>query len=67
MDKERCSFCNKKIKLISYSCKCGGSFCPKHRYTHTHNCKSLNNKKDECKKILKNNNPVINHSKVIKI
>ena len=56
---EHCSFCNKKLKLISYSCKCGGSFCPKHRYTHTHNCKSLNKKIEESKKILENNNPVI--------
>ncbi len=64
---DRCTFCNKKIKLISYSCKCQGQFCPKHRYTHTHNCPSLNNKKEECKNILKNNNPVVNHSKVIKI
>ena len=64
---ERCSFCNKKLKLISYSCKCQGQFCAKHRYTHTHNCPSLNKKKEECKKILENNNPVVNHSKVIKI
>ena len=67
MNKERCSFCNKKLKLISYSCKCNGKFCQKHRYTHTHNCKSLEKKKEECKNILKNNNPVVNHSKVIKI
>ena len=64
---DRCSFCNKKLKLISYSCKCLGQFCPKHRYTHTHNCKNLNKKIEESKKILKNNNPQINHSKVIKI
>ena len=64
---DRCSFCNKKLKLISYSCKCQGKFCQKHRYTHTHNCKSLNKKINESKKILENNNPVINHSKVIKI
>ena len=41
---DRCSFCNKKLKLISYSCKCEGQFCEKHRYTHTHNCKNLNKK-----------------------
>ena len=63
----KCTFCNKKIKLISYSCKCQGQFCPNHRYTHPHNCPSLNKKKEECKNILKNNNPVVNHSKVIKI
>ena len=49
---DRCLFCNKKLKLISYSCKCGGSFCPKHRYTHTHNCPSQDKKIEESKKIL---------------
>ena len=53
MDKQRCSFCNKKLKLISYSCKCEGKFCEKHRYTHTHNCKSLQKKKEDSKEILK--------------
>ena len=64
---DRCLFCNKKLKLISYSCKCGGSFCTKHRYTHTHNCPSLDKKIEESKEILKNNNPIINHVKVDKI
>ena len=67
MGKEKCSFCNKKLKLISYTCKCDGQFCDKHRYTHTHDCTSLDKKIQECKEILKNNNPVIEHSKVIKI
>jgi len=67
MDKQKCSFCNKKLKLINYSCKCEGIFCQKHRYTHTHNCKYLNKKKEESKINIKNNNPVVNHSKVIKI
>ena len=65
--KIRCSFCRKKTGLINFTCKCKGVFCSKHRYTHTHNCKSLNKKKEECKKILKKGNPVVNHSKVIKI
>ena len=67
MDKQRCSFCNKKLKLISYSCKCEGQFCDKHRYTHAHNCKSLEKKIEESKDILIKNNPVINHAKVVKI
>jgi len=64
---DKCSFCNKKLKLISYSCKCKGQFCAEHRYIHTHNCTSLNKKIEESKKNIENNNPVINHSKVIKI
>ena len=64
---DRCSFCNKKLKLISYSCKCQGQFCAKHHYTYTHNCKSLDKKINESKNILEYNNPVINYSKVINI
>jgi len=67
MDKEKCSFCNKKLKIISYNCKCEGKFCDKHRYTHTHDCKSLQKKIDESKELIKNNNPLMIHSKVIKI
>jgi len=64
---DKCSFCNKKLKLISYTCKCSGQFCPKHRYTHTHNCTSLEKKIEESKEIIRNNNPVMIHDKVIKI
>jgi len=67
MGKDKCSFCNKKLKIISYSCKCEGQFCDKHRYTHTHDCKSLQKKIDESKELIKNNNPLMIHSKVIKI
>ena len=72
MNKEkirRCSHekCNKKLKLISFDCKCGGSFCSEHRYTSSHNCPTLEDKKNRCKEILKENNPEINFSKVIKI
>ena len=67
MGKDKCSFCNKKLKIISYSCKCEGQFCDKHRYTHAHDCKSLQKKIDESKELIKNNNPLMIHSKVIKI
>ena len=67
MGKDKCSFCNKKLKIISYTCKCDGQFCDKHRYTHTHDCKSLQKKIDESKELIKNNNPLMIHSKVIKI
>ena len=72
MNKEkirRCSQekCNKKLKLISFDCKCGGSYCSEHRYTSSHNCPTLKDKKNKCREILKVNNPEINFSKVIKI
>jgi predicted nucleic acid binding AN1-type Zn finger protein len=72
MDKskqKRCSHekCNKKLKLIVFDCKCGGSFCSEHRYTSSHNCPTLEDKKKSCREIIKGNNPEINFSKVIKI
>ena len=69
MEKKRCSFekCNKKLKIISFSCQCGGEFCPAHRYTNSHNCSRLEDKKKSCKENIKKNNPIIAHSKVDKI
>lgn len=57
-----CSFCNKKLKLISYKCDCNGVFCEKHRLRHSHNC-SMKKNKD----ILKIQNPQIIPQKVVKI
>ena len=67
--KKRCSFegCNKKLKIISFGCQCGGEFCPTHRYMNAHNCPNIKNKKNTCKEILKENNPEINFNKVVKI
>ena len=66
---KRCSYekCNKKLKIISFDCRCGGKFCPEHRYTSKHDCPSLDDKKKSCKQELEKNNPVIGFSKVIKI
>ena len=50
MDKERCSFCNKKLKLIHFTCKCEKLFCSNHRYAHSHNCTFLTNKQADSKK-----------------
>ena len=69
MVKTRCSYekCNKKLKLITFGCKCGGEFCLEHRYTSSHNCPSLNDKQESCKKLLEKNNPAVEFIKVIKI
>ena len=66
---KHCSFdgCKTKLKLISYDCKCGNTFCSKHRYTSEHNCPSLNDKQKNYKEILKKNNPVVKSNKVNKI
>jgi len=34
-----CAFCNKKIKLIPFSCKCNLEFCIKHKNPEDHDCK----------------------------
>ena len=53
--KNRCAFegCNKKVLSIYVKCKCGKSFCSKHRSLNSHKCPSLKkefNKKVFCKK-----------------
>lgn len=55
--KLRCHFCNKKLSLIHFDCKCGHKFCQNHLNPHSHNCKF-----DYCKErkeILEKNNPKI--------
>ena len=65
--KLRCDFCNKKLGLIYFNCKCDGNFCEKHRLIQSHNCKKINENKDEKKELLKKNNPKIEFSKLIMI
>ena len=36
--KIKCSFCKKKLGLVSFSCKCVGIFCVKHQTAHSHKC-----------------------------
>ena len=55
--KIKCTFCKKKCSMIHFDCMCGGVFCIKHRYTHTHNCKSMNEKKETSKVHLEKMNP----------
>ena len=63
----RCSFCNKKLKLIHFTCKCEKLFCSNHRYAHSHNCTFLTNKQEDSKKKIEEKNPKIVHSKIEKI
>tara|TARA_Y100000590_G_scaffold331988_1_gene377417 strand:- start:13695 stop:14042 length:348 start_codon:yes stop_codon:yes gene_type:complete len=64
---ERCHFCNKKLKMIYFNCKCNGIFCNKHRYSHTHNCTYQGKKKEEIKNTLEKENPKIESKRCIKI
>lgn len=36
--RNKCPCCNKKLGLISFTCRCGGNFCAEHRYDTAHNC-----------------------------
>jgi hypothetical protein len=63
--KERCYYCNKKLKIIHFTCKCNHKFCILHQNPHSHKC-SFNNKKI-CQDNIKKNNPQTIHQKVVKI
>lgn len=34
----RCLSCQKRVGLAGFSCRCGGIFCPLHRYSDKHHC-----------------------------
>jgi len=65
--KIRCSFCNKKIGLINFTCKCEGVFCSLHRYVHTHECTYKEEKILEKKEEIKVLNPKVESSKLDEI
>ena len=62
--KLKCSFCNKKLGMITFSCDCGGLFCSNHRYTHTHNCRLKMETQKKIKENIIMNNPKIDFKKV---
>ena len=62
---KRCHQCNKKLKMIHFTCRCNHMFCVVHQNPHSHNC-SFNNKKI-CQEAIKLNNPQTVHQKVVKI
>jgi hypothetical protein len=37
-DKTKCWFCGKKCGLTGFECRCGYTFCSKHRHAEEHNC-----------------------------
>lgn len=42
----RCWFCDSKLSLINFECKCGGIYCIQHRYSFAHECKYDHSKDD---------------------
>lgn len=64
--KNRCMQCSKRVGLAStYSCRCGGMFCASHRYAEAHACTF--NYKEEGRRVLARNNPVVTAPKLPKI
>ena len=61
---EKCTQCNKKLKLISFTCKCGFKYCVVHQNPHSHKC-TYDYKSEKCK-IIEKSNPKLS-SKIIKI
>ena len=63
---ERCQHpqCKKKLKMMSFTCKCELKFCVAHQNPHSHNC-SYDYKTEKCK-LVEQNNPKLG-SKMVKI
>ena len=64
-DKTKCWNCVKKIGLLGFDCKCGYTFCKKHRMPEAHECGydfvALG------KQTLAQNNPLVKNEKIEKI
>jgi hypothetical protein len=64
--KQNCDFCRKKLKIsMSFECKCGGSFCAKHRFSDSHSC--IFDHRKAAKISLEKNNPVVKGQKIPRI
>tara|TARA_B100001123_G_C15079181_1_gene934914 strand:+ start:140 stop:424 length:285 start_codon:yes stop_codon:yes gene_type:complete len=63
--KNRCSFCNKKYGMISFTCECNGTFCVACRSAHTHNCPV--DRQKITKMMIEKRNPKIDHVKMVDV
>uniref|UniRef100_A0A1I8J636 AN1-type domain-containing protein n=2 Tax=Macrostomum lignano TaxID=282301 RepID=A0A1I8J636_9PLAT len=36
--RNRCHACKKRVGLTGFECRCGGTYCPAHRYSDKHDC-----------------------------
>ncbi|KAG0523736.1 hypothetical protein BDA96_07G148200 [Sorghum bicolor] len=61
----RCASCRKKVGLLGFPCRCGGTFCSLHRYAEKHAC-DFDFKAAGREKIAKNN-PLVVAAKINKI
>ena len=63
--KEKCYHCNKKLKMIHFTCRCNHKFCIIHQNPHNHNC--YYDYKTNWQNKLKIENPQTIHQKLVKI
>ena len=64
-ESNKCFNCNKKLKLINFTCKCDKIFCINCKFPEVHYC-TFNYKIQQQNK-LENDNPVITPDKLNKI
>ena len=62
---EQCGKCGTRVGYLGYTCKCGHSYCGKHRHPDEHSCHY--DFKQEAKKKLAKANPVVEHPKLQQI
>jgi len=64
-DKTKCWNCTRKVGLLGYDCKCGYTFCKKHRVPEDHECNFdfMNTERESLAK----NNPLLISEKLDKI
>ena len=60
--KVKCHQCRKKLKILTFACKCGHTFCSKCRYPSDHQCTF--DYVAENKKKLEKDNPKIEFNKL---
>ena len=65
IDRKLCWDCGRKTSMAGYDCRCGYSFCRKHRIPETHSC-GFNYVK-EGKDFLTRDNPLVKRDKVERI
>ncbi|KAL7107256.1 hypothetical protein ACP275_06G042800 [Erythranthe tilingii] len=61
--KNRCESCRKKVGLLGFVCRCGGTFCGAHRYPEAHPCRF--NFKETGKITIEKENPVCKADKIL--
>ncbi|KAF0900089.1 hypothetical protein E2562_026823 [Oryza meyeriana var. granulata] len=61
----RCASCRKKVGLLGFACRCGGTFCSLHRFADKHAC-SFDLKTTDRDKIAKEN-PLVVAPKIPKL